>query len=53
VVTDTGYTLTATGSGGQVTGHVYTIDEANHQKTTQFKGQAVDKNCWLMKGSEC
>lgn len=53
VVTTTGYTLTATGSGGQATGHVYTVDEQNRQKTTQFKGATVDKNCWMVKGTEC
>ena len=54
LVTSTGYTLTATGSSGRVTGHVYTIDENNRQKTTQFKGATVSgKNCWLMKGTEC
>ena len=53
VVTGTGYTLTATGSAGKVTGHVYTVDESNRQKTTQFKGQTVNKNCWLIKGNEC
>jgi type IV pilus assembly protein PilE len=51
--TDTGYTLTATGAAGQAVGHVYTVTEANQQKTTQFKGAAVDKSCWLLKGTEC
>lgn len=52
-VTDKGYTITATGVKGQAVGHVYTIDQDNVQATTQFKGQAVTKGCWLMKGSEC
>ena len=52
-VTTSGYTITATGAQGRAVGHVYTVDEANSQKTTQFKGQAVTKNCWLMKGTEC
>jgi type IV pilus assembly protein PilE len=47
------YTLTATGSAGLVVGHVYTVDQSNAQKTTQFKGAAVTKSCWLAKGSEC
>ena len=47
------YTLTATGSDGLAIGHVYTVDETNPQATTQFKGSAVTKNCWLVKGSEC
>ena len=52
--TTAGYTLTATGSAGRVVGHVYTINESNQQRTTQFKGQAMTgKNCWLMKGTEC
>jgi len=49
----TGYTLTATGSDGQATGHVYTIDQNNTKRTTSFKGATVAKNCWLMKGDEC
>lgn len=53
VGTTLGYTLTATGSNGLVTGHVYTVDQNNAQRTTQFKGGAVTKNCWLIKGSEC
>ncbi|MGE4243890.1 type IV pilin protein [Ramlibacter sp.] len=51
--TATGYTLTATGSGGQAVGHVYTINEANVQRTTTFKGASVSKNCWLVRGTEC
>lgn len=51
--TPTGYTLTATGSGGKARGHVYTVDENNVQKTSQFKGGTVDKSCWLMRGDEC
>ncbi len=53
VVTASGYTLTATGSSANAVGHVYTVNEANAQKTTQFKGATVTKNCWLLKGSEC
>ena len=53
MVTATGYTLTATGSGGQTIGHAYTVDEQNRQKTTQFKGAAVTKDCWMIKGTEC
>jgi len=50
----TGYVITATGAAGRAVGHVYTINESNQQRTTQFKGVAVSgKNCWLMKGSEC
>ncbi len=53
LVTASGYTLTATGAGGQATGHTYTVNEANLQKTTSFKGAAVDKSCWMVKGTEC
>jgi len=55
VVTDTGYTLTATGEKGSAIGHKYTIDENNTRTTTQFKGVDVTpaKSCWLVKGSEC
>ena len=50
-----GYTITATGKTGTVSlGHVYTINQANVQATTTFKGAAVaGKNCWLAKGTEC
>lgn len=49
-----GYTLTATGlSGSAAEGHVYTIDHNNVQQTTQFKGTAVSKSCWLSRGNEC
>jgi type IV pilus assembly protein PilE len=53
VTSATGYTLTATGMGGMAVGHVYSVDEANAQTTSQFKGQAVTKGCWLLKGTEC
>ena len=53
VVTASGYTLTATGSAGVAVGHIYTVNENNQQATTQFKGAAVTKTCWLQKGSEC
>jgi type IV pilus assembly protein PilE len=50
-----GYTITATGnSNTAAAGHVYTINHANLQTTTVFKGVAVSgKNCWLVKGGEC
>jgi type IV pilus assembly protein PilE len=52
-VTASGYTITATGAKGRAVGNTYTINEANVQGTTRFKGQAVTKSCWLVKGSEC
>ncbi|MEY4754674.1 MAG: hypothetical protein RJA44_2349 [Pseudomonadota bacterium] len=49
-----GYTLSATGSSGQASGHVYTVTQDNTRATTKFKGSAVSgKACWLVKGSEC
>lgn len=48
-----GYTITATGASGGVVGSTYTINEANAQQTTSFKGTGVSKNCWLVNGSEC
>jgi type IV pilus assembly protein PilE len=48
-----GYTITATGSAGRATGHVYTINHANQRATTQFKGTAVTSACWLTRGGEC
>jgi type IV pilus assembly protein PilE len=48
------YTITATGKAStRVTGHVYTITHDNVQSTTTFKGAAVTKSCWLVRGSEC
>jgi type IV pilus assembly protein PilE len=48
------YTLTATGvAGTRTAGHVYTINQDNVQRTTAFKGGAVSKSCWLVRGSEC
>ena len=49
-----GYVITATGSGGQAVGTVYTLAGDGSMATTQFKGQSVDgKACWLVKGDEC
>jgi type IV pilus assembly protein PilE len=48
-----GYTITATGSNGRATGHVYTLTHANVRATTEFKGNAVTAGCWLTKGGEC
>jgi type IV pilus assembly protein PilE len=50
-----GYTITATGSAGRAIGHVYTINDANQQRTTLFKSAAVSaaNSCWLIKGTEC
>lgn len=48
-----GYTITATGASGGVVGSTYTLNDANVQQTTSFKGTGVSKNCWLVSGSEC
>ncbi len=47
------FTLTATGSQGAVVGSTYTLNSANAQATTSFKGATVTKPCWLIRGSEC
>jgi type IV pilus assembly protein PilE len=33
--------------------YAYTINEANAKGTTKFKGAAVTKTCWAIRGSEC
>ena len=47
------YTLTATGSAGQATGHTYTLTNDGSKATTLFKGASSSKTCWLINGSEC
>lgn len=51
------YTATATsiaGAVGAATGdYTYSINEANVKSTTKFKGGAVTKACWLIRGNEC
>jgi type IV pilus assembly protein PilE len=47
------YVITATGSAGTAIGHTFTLDSGNVKRTTSFKGNAVAKSCWLVKGSEC
>ncbi len=47
------YVLTASGkSGSVVAGHTYEL-RPNGMKTTLFRGESVDKNCWLVRGDEC
>lgn len=48
-----GYVLTATGSAGRAVGHVYTLNHNIQKSTTTFMGTAVNRPCWLSKGSEC
>lgn len=47
------YVLKATGSGPRTKGYDYTVDQDNTKATTQFKGAASSKACWLVKGGEC
>lgn len=47
------FLITATGSSGAATGHVFTINHNGTQTTTQFKGATVAKTCWTSKGDEC
>ncbi|MDD2883790.1 MAG: type IV pilin protein [Dechloromonas sp.] len=46
-----GFTLTATAQINNEGG--YTLREGNQKGTTVFKGGAVAKTCWLVKGDEC
>lgn len=48
------FTLRAKGlSGTAVAGHHYTLNSDNTKATEKFKGTAVNKECWLVNGSEC
>ncbi len=51
--TQQSYTITATGSGGQAVGHVYTVDQNGNRTTTKFKGSAVTAACWLTSSTSC
>jgi len=48
-----GYLLKATGKDGLVTGYSYSLDQNNNKVTITYKGDAVNKSCWLMRGDEC
>jgi type IV pilus assembly protein PilE len=54
---NTSFTVTATsiaGALGAATGdYTYAINESNTKSTSKFKGAAVTKACWLIRGSEC
>ncbi len=56
-ITDTAtqqaYSITATGTSGQVNGDVYAIDQNGNRTTSVFKGATVSENCWLTKASTC
>lgn len=51
------YTATATsiaGAVGTAAGdYTYSINEANAKSTAKFKGDAVARACWLIRGNEC
>lgn len=50
-----GYTVTATGSGGAVSGgnYIYSIDGAGNKATTKFAGATVALSCWASRGAAC
>jgi type IV pilus assembly protein PilE len=51
--TSQSFLVTATGQASNgMSGYVYTIDDGNSQKTTQFEGTAVTATCWIKKQSE-
>lgn len=51
------YVATATSIAGALGSgagdYTYSINEANVKSTAKFKGAAVAKMCWLIRGSEC
>ncbi|MBP7484909.1 MAG: prepilin-type N-terminal cleavage/methylation domain-containing protein [Aquabacterium sp.] len=49
--TDQTYLITAAGKA-DITGYDFTLDQSNAQVTTNFKGVAVNKTCWITKASE-
>ncbi|MEJ8858349.1 type IV pilin protein [Variovorax robiniae] len=51
--TQQSYTITATGTAGQVNGDKYRIDQLGNRTTTKFKGATVSANCWLTSSSSC
>lgn len=51
------YSATATSIGGAVGpgagDYIYSINETNARSTAKYKGAAVAKSCWLLRGGEC
>jgi len=49
------FTVTATGSGGAVSGgnYIYTIDSAGNKATTKFAGTTVALSCWASRSAAC
>lgn len=51
--TSQSFVVTATGkAAASMNGFVYTVDDSNAQRTTQFDGTAVTATCWLKKQGE-
>ena len=51
--TSQSFVVTATGlAPAGMNGYVYTVDDANAQRTTQFEGATVTAACWLKKRGE-
>jgi type IV pilus assembly protein PilE len=47
------FVATATGKASAgMDGYVFTVDDSNTQRTTQFEGAAVSATCWLKKQGE-
>ena len=53
--TQQSYIITATGTGGQVNGDKYTIDQNGNRTTTVFRGATLSPaaTCWLTSTSSC
>ncbi|MGQ2994784.1 type IV pilin protein [Variovorax sp.] len=47
------YSISATGTSGQVKNDVYSIDQNGNRSTSKFKGATVSANCWLTRSSAC
>jgi len=51
--TSQGFLVTATGQASAgMGGFVYTVNQADEQKTVQFGGETVDAACWIKKKGE-
>lgn len=51
--TSQSFVVTATGqASASMDGYVYTVDDSNAQRTTQFAGAAVSAACWVKKQGE-
>ena len=51
--TSQSFIATATGlASAGMDGYVFTVNDSNEQRTTQFEGAATTANCWLKKRGE-